>query len=965
MGALLWWWRSSAIAPDADPDAISAPAVKRGDGPTKGPARLAPALELLADPGGSIAGRVTASDGTPIAGADVCAGTQARDLGSAHRREPHCATTEHDGSYRITGLWRVTWGVGASKRGFIPAPYGEADDEFHGLRLDRQPEQTGIDFVLEPGGVEIKGEVKDLGGGEIEGALVRVVSGDFRQAAGAWGPIARTDAAGEFSLWAEDGYVEISAHADGYTSSSEQGRAPGMRFTVVLTPESVLAGSVRDTAGEPVPGATVSASGGTAISDENGRYRIDQLAPGRYKPSATADGLEGLAAESVRLGIGETVDPVDVIVHPVASVHATVTIEGAGPCPRGNLTLSDPKTKSGVDAPIEDGTAHFDAVQPGQYQVSVGCDKYAAADEYPDLEVKDEPITGLVYTVTSGRTIRGVIVDADGKGVKGASAYAQLSASGRGETRQGWDETDASGGFALEGLVPGTYALNVWAQDHPQPKEPVEVVVPDSGEAEDVRIVLEAGGRIRGTVKDAEGQVVTGIDVRARGPQWTSTSVLDDGTFELEGLKAGDYRVSAQGSWWGDKLRKPGATDDDADGEPVTVKAGDVAEIDLVIESRKGEIRGTVVDEAGGPLADAYLSVTRESDSKVAAAGVAKQRSHWGWGRDPIVSDVDGRFVARDLVEGTYTIRAYRKGGGEGFVEGAEVGGSVEIRIEVEGSVSGTVALADGGVVQRFHVTVSDRKAGFRRNESFAQTDGAWAVREVPAGTYEVLVTAAEGTAEQKDVTIAAGEDREGIALTIEGLATIRGRVVALETGEPIAGLVVQAARTGGWFAMGGGKHGKEVTTADGTYEVENAPSGKVTLFTMPLNFMDWETIGRGSLLLEAKAGTVVEAPDILVPPQRVGRGEQTGDLGFALQQAEPGAEPGNHPKVVGLVRPGGPATGTDLKVGDVIVAVDGHDVTGANTGLYAGLTTVTAGTTIELGLEDGRSVSITAGPPI
>jgi hypothetical protein len=975
VGALLWWWRGSPTDGDATPPGNEdAAGSGREGGPTKvaGPSPTG-GLGLLGDVGGAIAGRVTSSEGGPIAGADVCARTRDGDLGSAQTREPRCVKSEHDGSYRIEGLWRVEWTIGAAARGFVPASWDNAEEEDRGVRLDRDVERSGIDLVLEPGGVEVLGVVKDLGGGEIEGAFVSGSSGSFWGSATAWGAVARTDADGKFSLWIEEGDVNLQAQAEGYTSSNESGKAPGMAFTIVLTPESVLAGVVRDPEGKPVAGAMVQASGteffsanGSAISDDEGRYRIDQLGPGRYKPSARADGFEGIAKESVRLGIGESLDPVDVIVHPAALLVASVTIEGGGgPCPSGWLRLFDPKTQTRAGAAIEDGTAKVQAVRPGTYQVSLDCNHYAAADEYPDVEVKNEDVTDLAYEVKQGRSVRGVVVDADGKAVHDGRVFVQMKAGGRGTQRQSSDRTDESGRFEVDGLVAGTYTVNVWVTGQPNLIEPPEVVIPESGDPEEVRIVLDPSGGIRGTVRDAEGKPVAGIDVSASGSQTESTRVLDDGTFEIEGLRAGDYRVSARGSWWGDGLRTPGTHDDDVQGERVTVTEGDVAEVDLVVESRNGKITGTVVDEAGGPLADAYLAVTRESESATAAAGRAKQQTRWTWGADPILSDTDGRFVAENLADGKYTLRAFRKGGGEGFVEGVAVGESVEIRMEVEGSISGSVTIAGGAAPERFRVAVTDAAAGFRRNEEFAHTQGAWAIREVPAGTYEVVVSAAEGGAEQKEIALKAGEDREGIALVLEGRTTIRGRVVALDSGEPVEGVVVTASRRGGGYSFSfGQKRGKEVTAADGTYELENAPSGRLQLFTMPLNFTDFDTVGRGSIALEAEPGGVVDAPDILVPPRRVGRGQQAGDLGFETKQTEPGDETPNPPKVVALVRPGGPAAATDLKVGDVIVAVDGHDITGTNTGLYS-LAQVTEGTTIELELERGATVRITAGPPL
>ncbi|MFY0537280.1 hypothetical protein [Nannocystis pusilla] len=50
------------------------------------------------------------------------------------------------------------------------------------------------------------------------------------------------------------------------------------------------------------------------------------------------------------------------------------------------------------------------------------------------------------------------------------------------------------------------------------------------------------------------------------------------------------------------------------------------------------------------------------------------------------------------------------------------------------------------------------------------------------------------------------------------------------------------------------------------------------------------------------------------------------------------------------------------MQIGDPITSVDGQDVTGANSYLYSGLTDVLEGTTVTLGLANGKSVSVTAG---
>src|SRR5688572_27346196 len=72
--------------------------------------------------------------------------------------------------------------------------------------------------------------------------------------------------------------------------------------------QAAIAGEVRDTSGAVLPGVTVEASSPaliekvrTAITDGNGRYRIEDLRPGTYVVSFTLAGFTTTRREGVNI----------------------------------------------------------------------------------------------------------------------------------------------------------------------------------------------------------------------------------------------------------------------------------------------------------------------------------------------------------------------------------------------------------------------------------------------------------------------------------------------------------------------------------------------------------------------------------------------------------------------------------------------------------------------------------------
>mgnify|MGYP002621790349 FL=1 len=590
----------------------------------------------------------------------------------------------------------------------------------------------------------------------------------------------------------------------------------------------------------------------------------------------------------------------------------------------------------------------------------------ASDAEFEPLVVDTAPVEGQRWELSRGATVRGTVVDEHGDAVADVSLWAAAMLEGRAGTQQyASAKSDANGEFELEGLAPGRYGVRAEAHGHLELPEPVKVEVSERG-ADPVQIVLQVGGSIEGSVVDARGEPVAGARVRVSNSTWkTQATARDDGTFRIEGIKPGDHRVTASRGW-NEDLRAPGETDDSVRGAPVHVVAGEVATVDLVVESQDGRITGRVLDAAGGPISDAFVSYRRESDSAAAAAGRGRQSVRWGlWGREPVLTNDDGAFALEELPPGTYTLRAYRKGGGEAIVEQVEVGSSgVELRMEDTGSISGRVTLAGGGFPDEFRVTLRDKTTGYSQADEFYKTDGEFAMTELPAGDFEVVVSSERGDA-KTTVRLEGGEEHTGLAIELTPKVRARGRVVDLDSGEPVSGMRVSISTKGGGFSFNfGGKADETVTDDDGRFEVADAPSGRVQLMVIPRTFTD-ENYAWSSMFRDIPSDVdEYDLGEIHAIKERRKRSDDEGDLGYKVQEVPPGVEREDFPHRVAFVRPNGPADMVGLKVGDVIESVDGHDVTGLDTNRYSALTNVPPGTTLTLGLADGRSLSVTAGAP-
>lgn len=991
LGAILWMTRGPTAeeSADADTKADSAEKKQRRGADSDALAKLRRRKDPSSQPKASVAGLVSDGSGNAIPGATVCA-ELADDEVIAPRMPAACSTTGKDGRYLIAELMPAGYAIHAAARGFQPTQFSDHDGPRgsyrQSVKLPAGDTVQNIDLQLEAGGAEIKGVVKDVAGGVIPNAYVTISSGSWRSRHSAF---AVTDAEGQFTAWGPSPEASVTAWTEGYASRSLDVATPGTFVELLLTPESVVVGKVVwADSGKPAPGVEVSADGtwwsrGEAVlTDDSGEFRIEGLDPGNYKVEAQTINGFGQSDAQVHVGLGESSEPITVRIHPAFYAKGLVTIGPEEPCENARVELMDPVLKrenrrsAKADA---DGLVIIEALLPGTYEVKVTCRGYLAEESIPDVVVVDANLEGLHWEVQEALAIRGTVTDSNGKPVRGAWIYGTMvEAAGEAKRRtNGYGErTDENGEYELSGLIAGTYKINASSDDHPNPLEPLEVELESGADENGVDIELPQAGTISGTVKDENGQSVALVDVRASGPGWggDSAKTNDNGEYEITAVRPGEYTVHASRGW-GNEMRAPGSSDDDVQGERVTVEGGESTTVDFVVESQGGTIGGTVVDESGQPIADAFVSATRESDS-AAGTGQANRRARFGWGSwdtKPVLTDQDGNFEIPDLAESAkYTVRANRKGGGDGITEHVATGSNVEVAIESVGSIAGVVTLAGGGYPERFSITAKDTAAGIYRSDDAFRTEGKFILENVPPGEYEVVATSASGDA-KTTVSLGDSEAKSDVKLQLTPRVTITGTLVDADSGEPVQGLKVTARAESGnmYFGFGGEQKTDtpDISDAAGRFEIKDAPTGKVNFTAMRQgSWMDdsEDNYGWNSFFRRIPSEPEVQdLGELKVIKNRMKNSETQGDLGFKFKEIAPDSEPEDRVLEVAVVRPGGPAAEAGLKAGDIVNTMEGKDVTGINSSRSWKLMRVPEGKTVKMGLEEGGTVTVTAGPPV
>lgn len=953
--------RESEVPAKASVDLANAAQPDRGavQAPSPTPRGLVGGSVVDATTGKAIAQAVITL--TTVAGAPVVLRQDGQATGLA------VARSGDEGRFSIAGVPPGRYVATATATGHLPT---RADPFVLALEDSRED----LQLVLATGGHTVTGNVLDIGGGPVEGAVVRAKSRGRPSVA------TMTDPEGRYALTLPDGSYGLTAWEVDYQPAKEAVVLAGGDRIVDLTlvPGAAIFGTVVDrVSGQPVPRATVSfdleTSRGSSrrarkeeavVTDARGQFALRQLGAAHYGLVAAADHRASRAPAEVSLAIAEQLSGVVVLVDAAHNTTGRV-VDGQG-APVGDVdveavTMSDaPPVNARSD---RDGRFTLLGVVPGTYSLLLGGEAILPSQLETTFEVGHEDVRDLEVVVQRGTTLRGTVHPPGIAEVSlhpGASVtgFARMTVGAKANRARG--RSAADGTFELSAVPTGDWRLVATAADGSHGE--VELTISDAG-LEGVAVELTPRATVRGTIVDTSGAVLADAKVHI-DPDGPPGPVRVDGitdqtdakgAFELVGLVDGDYRLVVTNRS-GSRLVEVGASLEDR-GTPVTVLDGASPTVRLEVTQPAGEIAGVVLDADGGPHPDAWITL-------VVASGEG-YRGRFGRERPPTTSGPDGTFRLDELPDGDYTLEVSSRKG-DAVAEVAQVSaGTTDVRVQLSAlaSLTGRVTM-NGRAVTQFEV-----HAGTALDRAFVTQDGRFEVGRLAPGSLAITVVAKQGAVTR--VIDLSGATSVSEMFELQAWGTVTGRVTDTQ-GTPQGDVAVRVYPRGG-DRDAGQRLANELagvlprTDAEGRFTVGGVGTGRGSIRFGGEGSWGAQP-GRGEALFYVEPGATVDLGDVRLLDLVTVAQEQAGTLGLTLA-ARYDAPTNDSPAIdrpaapgrlwVNWVEPGSVAEQAGLVRGQRVLAIDDHDVETLGVGaaaLMLGSSRVEAGRryTLKIEHEDG-----------
>lgn len=646
-------------------------------------------------------------------------------------------------------------------------------------------------------------------------------------------------------------------------------------INAVLAPAASVSGVVKSSEGQALSGVEVlveGLEGGAqyyAYSGEGGAYTVHGIPAGAYRVEFVGDGLayadqwyDGKTradeATSITLSSGQKLEGIDAALQPDAAIAGKVTATSGRPLAGVEVVAVALEGGAQTTAATEgDGTYTLSGLTPGEYKVTFEPGAKHFAEQWYSGAASESDAS--VLTLAPGEQRAGIdaqlqataaSIEGTVRDSSGAVSGVQVIASSPGGEQAGTALSASDGSYVIEGLAPGSYTVQFEAEEAgdvsqyydgvEQLSEATSIALTEDQEAQGIDATLKRGAVISGAVTAAGGSPLSGVQVEitdSAGDFVAAGVTESDGSYTISGLPPGTYLAQFEplGSDYVGQYFD-GANSAEA-AQPITLSAGDVREgVDAELAPGAG-ITGTVSDAASGEgISDVEVSAI---SSEGADAGHARTTSS---GAYTISGLTPGKYTVEfEPTQSKYVGQYYEDAAGAESARvltlaGGETKEGVNAALTVGASISGQVTSAqthEAAAGVKVHVT--DSENGVAINTSTGE-NGTYTAQGLPAGSYTVqfepsgagevaqFYPDASTVEDAQAVNVTEGEAEEGINAELAAAASITGTVTDATSGQPLAGVEVEAT------SSEAGATGSALTGEDGSYTISGLPEGTYTV---------------------------------------------------------------------------------------------------------------------------------------
>lgn len=661
----------------------------------------------------------------------------------------------------------------------------------------------------------------------------------------------QTDAKGAFSLESpKSAIASVRVSLRGYAPAARSVERDEDSLVFVLEKLEMRSGTVKAD-GKPVANATVVMTGGEFVTKTS--------AEGRYElPLSKRGGAITVLHPDYAIDSEAFMNPSETVLR--AKLDRTLK---KGTAITGKVVSSDGKTPVAGAAIMVDGWPLATSAEDGSFTITRAPLKWntlvARKDSLMATRVAGKDNTAAVMLkLEKAATFSGRVIDEKTKmPVIGADIRLLPRAGGpmmRLSEGPSYSATaDAKGGFAIVAPA-GGYTITAMHPAYDNDFIDTEAL---AGQTASRDLALTPLARVSGMVVDEANKPVAAATVGSEATGDPIAAMMRGGPRRFT---RGDSQSAASGPDGKFSLRTNGDRELRIRASKKGLPTGRTEGMKLAAGERKNGVvialpsgilvTGKIMDGEGNALSGALVNASETQGRGSDGGGVRRMVVNIGGGGssddEAVQTASDGTFSMR-LKEGVYDFNAKREGYSAKTVRATTVSPSgttpIEIRLDPAVQISGRVTRGSVGIEG-----VSLFVFGMQGNQSNATTapDGSFTLENLSPGQVGVFLGKESDFIQEQRTLTAPGRD---VLIELPPGGRVSGRVIEKGTRRPVTSFEagISRSRGGGPMVMMGPPQTKAFTNDDGSFVLENVPTGSATLVANAPGFVS----GRLNLTIE------------------------------------------------------------------------------------------------------------------